>query len=104
VSAAWPGVRVGIGLVTAEVPPGSGRAPADEYSDTLRIAERAEELGFDSLWTSEHHGVARPARRCELVLRLSYPGMDLPGSVHLLELFASDVLPRLSEALINQER
>jgi hypothetical protein len=36
--ATWPGVRVGIGLVTAEVPPGSGRAPADEYADTLRSA------------------------------------------------------------------
>lgn len=250
-SEAGPRVRVGIGLVTAEVPPGSGRAPADEYSGTLRIAERAEELGFDSLWTSEHHGVsdgylpsqlvllsavaavtarmrlgtgvlvapvheplrlaedaavldqlsrgrltlglglgwraeeyrmfgvparvglvdrhapdrtelisaslayqlgvysalhsgddtpgrgfrpravtpetvaasalwgtpehvaaelaalvlaARPARRCELVLRLGYPGMDLPGSLRLLELFSGDVLPRLHETLTNQER
>ena len=64
----WPGVRVGIGLVTAEVPPGSGRAPADEYSDTLRIAERAEQLGFDSLWTSEHHGVSDGYLPSQLVL------------------------------------
>src|SRR5580692_13031761 len=64
----WPAVRVGIGLVTAEVPPGSGRAPADEYSGTLRIAERAEELGFDSLWTSEHHGVSDGYLPSQLVL------------------------------------
>jgi alkanesulfonate monooxygenase SsuD/methylene tetrahydromethanopterin reductase-like flavin-dependent oxidoreductase (luciferase family) len=48
-----PRLRVGIGLVTAEVPPGSQLSAAGEYADTPRIAERAEELGFDSLWTSE---------------------------------------------------
>jgi probable F420-dependent oxidoreductase len=61
-------VRVGIGLVTAEVPPGSRRTPADEYSDTLRLAERAEQLGFDSLWTSEHHGVSDGYLPSQLVL------------------------------------
>jgi probable F420-dependent oxidoreductase len=61
-------VRVGIGLVTAEVPPDSRRSPADEYADTLRIAERAERLGFDSLWTSEHHGVSDGYLPSQLVL------------------------------------
>jgi probable F420-dependent oxidoreductase len=63
-----PQLRVGIGLVTAEVPPGSQRSPADEYADTLRLAERAEELGFDSLWTSEHHGVSDGYLPSQLVL------------------------------------
>lgn len=61
-------VRVGIGLVTAEVPPGSGRTVAGEYADTLRIAERAEHLGFDSLWTSEHHGVTDGYLPAQLIL------------------------------------
>ena len=63
-----PRVRIGIGLVTAEVPPNSQRTPADEYSGTLRIAERAEQLGFDSLWTSEHHGVSDGYLPSQLVL------------------------------------
>src|SRR5262245_42764709 len=36
-------------------PPGSGRSFADLYSEMFRQAERAEELGFDSLWQTEHH-------------------------------------------------
>jgi hypothetical protein len=42
---------------------------------------------------------AGTAPRCELVLRLGYPGLDLPDSLRLLELFAADVLPRLHETL-----
>ena len=52
-----PRLRAGIGLVTAHVPPGSQRSPADEYADTLRIAERAEELGFGSLRTRPQPGL-----------------------------------------------
>jgi probable F420-dependent oxidoreductase len=47
-------LNVGLGLITAQVPPG-GRAVADEYGDTLALARLADELGFDSLWVSEHH-------------------------------------------------
>jgi probable F420-dependent oxidoreductase len=47
---------VGLGLVTGQVPPGSGRTVADEYADTLAMARLAERVGFDSLWVSEHHG------------------------------------------------
>jgi alkanesulfonate monooxygenase SsuD/methylene tetrahydromethanopterin reductase-like flavin-dependent oxidoreductase (luciferase family) len=36
-------------------PPGSGRDFADLYREMFRQAERAEELGFDSLWLTEHH-------------------------------------------------
>jgi hypothetical protein len=68
VSGSAPEVRIGIGLFTAEVPPPSGRTLADEYADTLRLAERAEQLGFDSLWTSEHHGVSDGYLPSQLVL------------------------------------
>jgi probable F420-dependent oxidoreductase len=51
-------VSLGYGLITAQVPPGSARSPADEYADTLALARLAEDAGFGSLWASEHHGVA----------------------------------------------
>jgi alkanesulfonate monooxygenase SsuD/methylene tetrahydromethanopterin reductase-like flavin-dependent oxidoreductase (luciferase family) len=36
-------------------PPGSSRSFAQLYAEMFRQAERAEELGFDSLWLTEHH-------------------------------------------------
>jgi alkanesulfonate monooxygenase SsuD/methylene tetrahydromethanopterin reductase-like flavin-dependent oxidoreductase (luciferase family) len=36
-------------------PPGSGRSFAELYSQMFRQGERAEELGFDSIWLTEHH-------------------------------------------------
>jgi alkanesulfonate monooxygenase SsuD/methylene tetrahydromethanopterin reductase-like flavin-dependent oxidoreductase (luciferase family) len=36
-------------------PPGSGLSFAELYREMFRQAERAEELGFDSLWLTEHH-------------------------------------------------
>jgi alkanesulfonate monooxygenase SsuD/methylene tetrahydromethanopterin reductase-like flavin-dependent oxidoreductase (luciferase family) len=84
--------------------PGHGFRPRAVTPDTVAAS---------ALWGTPWHVAAelaalvvaaRPARRCELVLRLSYPGMDLPVSLRLLELFSGDVLPRLSETLMNQER
>lgn len=49
-------VRVGLGLFTGQVPPGSGRTFADEYHDVVELSRLAETLGFDSVWVSEHHG------------------------------------------------
>ncbi len=49
-------VHVGVGLFTAQVPPGSKRTFAQEYSETLDLVRLAETLGFDSAWVSEHHG------------------------------------------------
>jgi probable F420-dependent oxidoreductase len=48
-------VRVGLGLVTGQVPPDIGRTVADEYADVLALARLAEAVGFDSFWVSEHH-------------------------------------------------
>ena len=50
------GVRVGIGLFTAQIPAGSDRTFEREYRDTLELVRLAERLGFDSAWVSEHHG------------------------------------------------
>lgn len=49
-------VQIGIGLFTAQVPPGSGRTFAQEYREILDLVRLAETLGFDSAWVSEHHG------------------------------------------------
>jgi probable F420-dependent oxidoreductase len=49
-------VQVGLGLFTAQVPPGSGRTYTQEYREILDLVRLAEALHFDSAWVSEHHG------------------------------------------------
>jgi probable F420-dependent oxidoreductase len=49
-------VHIGIGLFTAQVPPGSNRTFTQEYREILDMVRLAETLGFDSAWVSEHHG------------------------------------------------
>lgn len=49
-------VRIGLGLFTGQVPPGSPRTFAREYRETLDLVRLAESAGFDSAWVSEHHG------------------------------------------------
>jgi alkanesulfonate monooxygenase SsuD/methylene tetrahydromethanopterin reductase-like flavin-dependent oxidoreductase (luciferase family) len=48
-------VRFGYGLITCQRYPGDPRSDADLYREALGAAEEAERLGFDSVWTSEHH-------------------------------------------------
>jgi probable F420-dependent oxidoreductase len=49
-------VRIGLGLFTGQIPPGSDRTFTREYRDIVELARLAETLGFDSVWVSEHHG------------------------------------------------
>jgi probable F420-dependent oxidoreductase len=49
------GVRVGIGLFTAQLPASSKRSFEQEYRETLELVRLAERVGFDSAWVSEHH-------------------------------------------------
>jgi hypothetical protein len=48
-------MRFGYGLITCQRYPGDPRGDADLYQEALGAAEEAERLGFDSVWTSEHH-------------------------------------------------
>jgi len=48
-------VRFGYGLITCQRYPGDLRNDTDLYREALGVAEEAERLGFDSVWTSEHH-------------------------------------------------
>jgi probable F420-dependent oxidoreductase len=49
-------VRIGIGLFTGQLPPGSDRTFEREYREVLDMVRLAESVGFDSAWVSEHHG------------------------------------------------
>lgn len=50
-------ISLGFGLITCQRYPGDGRSDADLYSEALDLAVRAEQLGLDSVWVSEHHFV-----------------------------------------------
>lgn len=47
-------MHVGLGLAWQN-PPDSGWTDREMYQAELRIAERCEELGFQSIWSAEHH-------------------------------------------------
>jgi alkanesulfonate monooxygenase SsuD/methylene tetrahydromethanopterin reductase-like flavin-dependent oxidoreductase (luciferase family) len=46
-------MEVGMGLIFQN--PKGTRTDAQLYADELRLADQAEGLGFDSIWTIEHH-------------------------------------------------
>src|SRR5712691_4277518 len=48
-------MRFGIGMYSAQKPPGSKRSHRELYGDMLRHARLAEDVGLDSFWIAEHH-------------------------------------------------
>jgi alkanesulfonate monooxygenase SsuD/methylene tetrahydromethanopterin reductase-like flavin-dependent oxidoreductase (luciferase family) len=50
-------VEFGFGLITCQRYPGDRRTDVDLYAQAIDLAVEAERLGFDSVWTSEHHFV-----------------------------------------------
>jgi probable F420-dependent oxidoreductase len=50
-------IALGFGLITCQRYPGDPRSDRELYAQALALAREAEELGFDSVWTSEHHFV-----------------------------------------------
>jgi alkanesulfonate monooxygenase SsuD/methylene tetrahydromethanopterin reductase-like flavin-dependent oxidoreductase (luciferase family) len=48
-------MKFGVGMYSAQRPPGSQRSFSDLYADMLRQARLAEEVGLDSFWIAEHH-------------------------------------------------
>jgi alkanesulfonate monooxygenase SsuD/methylene tetrahydromethanopterin reductase-like flavin-dependent oxidoreductase (luciferase family) len=49
--------ELGFGLITCQRYPGDPRSDQTLYADALDVAALAEQLGFDSVWVSEHHFV-----------------------------------------------
>lgn len=50
-------MRFGFGLVTCQHHPDDGRTDAEIHGHAVELCVRAEQGGFDSVWTSEHHFV-----------------------------------------------
>src|SRR5262249_28696338 len=50
-------ISLGFGLITCQRYPGDDRTDVQLYAQALDLAERAEQLGLDSVWVSEHHFV-----------------------------------------------
>jgi alkanesulfonate monooxygenase SsuD/methylene tetrahydromethanopterin reductase-like flavin-dependent oxidoreductase (luciferase family) len=48
-------VRFGFGLITCQRYPGDARTDTELYAQAIDLAVEAEDLGFDSVWVSEHH-------------------------------------------------
>ncbi|MCP3975505.1 MAG: LLM class flavin-dependent oxidoreductase [bacterium] len=48
---------LGFGLLSAQLRPGESKDWEQAYDETLRLTVHAEEAGFSSVWTTEHHFV-----------------------------------------------
>lgn len=48
-------LKIGTGLYTGQVPPGTQRTFHEEYRDSIALARLTEEVGLDAAWVSEHH-------------------------------------------------
>ena len=51
-------LKIGVGLFTGQIPPGSARTFHQEYSEMLDLVRLIEEVGLDAAWVSEHHFAA----------------------------------------------
>ena len=50
-------ISMGVGLITCQRYPGDSRDDTQLYAEALQLAARADSLGLDSVWVSEHHFV-----------------------------------------------
>ncbi len=48
-------MKLGFGLITCQRPPDDPRTDAEIYHDAIERAVKAESVGLDSVWVSEHH-------------------------------------------------
>jgi len=89
-------MRVGMAAVFQN--PGRARSDFDVYRDDLRLADLCEPLGFDSIWSVEHHFTDYIRRRVgndHFVGVFSYAGMPPSEAERSMRLFARQVMPEL---------
>lgn len=48
-------MKFGIGPFTTQLPEDDPRTPGERYRESIELAKKAEEEGFDSVWVSQHH-------------------------------------------------
>ncbi|WP_254524458.1 LLM class flavin-dependent oxidoreductase [Natrinema caseinilyticum] len=48
-------MRLGIGPLTTQIPEDDPRTPEEKLQESVALAKKAEEKGFDSVWVSQHH-------------------------------------------------
>lgn len=48
-------LKLGIGLFTGQIPPGTDRTFHEEYRDAIELVKLVEREGLDGAWVSEHH-------------------------------------------------
>jgi Luciferase-like monooxygenase len=94
------GMKFGIFSLPCYVPEYDGTL-THFYTRLLELLEHAEEVGFDSAWINEHHfhpvgGMMRaPAVALTAARRQSGATIDHVKARRSLDLFASEVIPRL---------
>ena len=101
-------MRFGYGFITCQRHPDDPMSDFDLYREALDLAEEAEALGFDSVWTSEHHfwddaympslmpvsaAIAARTQRVEigtgLVLAPLYPALRLAEDAATVDLISA---------------
>ena len=50
-------MKFGYGLISCQAHADDGHSEAERYQDALELAVEAENLGYDSVWVTEHHFV-----------------------------------------------
>ena len=48
-------LKLGVGLFTGQIPPGTYRSFTEEYRDAIQLVKLVEREGLDAAWVSEHH-------------------------------------------------
>lgn len=49
-------MKFGLGPLTTQIPASDKRTPFGKYKEAIELARMAEDLGYHSVWVSEHHG------------------------------------------------
>lgn len=79
-------MRVGMAAVFQN--PGRARSDFDVYRDDLRLADRREPIGFDSIWID----IRRRVGNDHYVGVFSYAGMPAAEAERNMRLFAKEVM------------